>query len=161
MRVNGRLGRKESRKPTAPLLPAFAVAIALSAVGAALVLLPNIGRRPRDEEPGLSGLSPDGVYRLLEGVEDPELGISIVDLGLVRDVEISGRGEVRVTMILTSPFCPYNAYIRSRVRARVLEIEAVCGVQVVIDRSVRWSPDLMSAKGKAELGWPPGSGAKR
>ena len=52
---------------------------------------------------------------ILHGVQDPELGYSVVDLGLIRNIAIKDKAAV-VTMILTTPFCPYGQQLVDSVR---------------------------------------------
>jgi metal-sulfur cluster biosynthetic enzyme len=80
----------------------------------------------------------------LRGVIDPELGVNIVDLGLVYGVEIDG-GRVRVAMTMTTPACPLGDYLRdlveSGIQQRVAGVERV-DVDLVWDPP--WNPDMMS-----------------
>jgi ATP-binding protein involved in chromosome partitioning len=72
--------------------------------------------------------TPDDLRSSLRGVIDPELGSDIVDLGMVRHVEIDGAGSVVVTIVLTTAGCPLRAQIQRDVRAR---LESVPGVRKV------------------------------
>ena len=55
----------------------------------------------------MNGLTPDTIREALRPIEDPEIGFSLVDLGLIRAVEVSPDGAtVKITMTLTTPFCP-------------------------------------------------------
>jgi ATP-binding protein involved in chromosome partitioning len=63
-------------------------------------------------------------------VEDPELGGSIVELGMLRSVEVDEQGAVRVEVGLTTPGCPLRTEIRRRVEAAIAGIEGVSGLQV-------------------------------
>lgn len=65
------------------------------------------------------------VLKALKEVMDPELGMSIVDLGMVRDVLIAGK-RVEIKMVLTAPFCPLANAITENARQA---IEALPGVQ--------------------------------
>jgi metal-sulfur cluster biosynthetic enzyme len=87
----------------------------------------------------------------LRQVIDPELGINIVDLGLVYGVEIGGS-HVRVVMTMTSPACPLGSYltdlIDSMVKWRVGGVEEV---EVALVWEPPWNPDRMSADAKRQL----------
>ena len=61
--------------------------------------------------------SPNDVRRTLEGVMDPELRASIVELGMVRDVRVADDGEVTVKVALTTAGCPLRAQIQSDVES--------------------------------------------
>ena len=66
----------------------------------------------------------------LESVLDPELGVSIVELGMVRDVDVTPGGSVRVGVALTTAACPLRGHIGSEVRARVVALAGVRDVSV-------------------------------
>src|SRR5215218_6927481 len=74
--------------------------------------------------------SPDDVRRTLEGVIDPELGASIVELGMVRDVRVAADGEVTVKVALTTAGCPLRAQIQNDVESKVRGLRGVTGVRV-------------------------------
>ncbi|MGB9681376.1 MAG: metal-sulfur cluster assembly factor [bacterium] len=65
----------------------------------------------------------------LKEVYDPELGINVVDLGLIRDVKIND-GDVNIDMILTIPGCPLRDYLLSQVKETVENLEGVESVTV-------------------------------
>jgi ATP-binding protein involved in chromosome partitioning len=74
--------------------------------------------------------SPDEVRRMLEGVVDPELHASIVELGMVRDVQVAGDGVVTVKVALTTAGCPLRAQIKSDVESKVRGLRGVTVVTV-------------------------------
>lgn len=78
----------------------------------------------------LPTVSVDDVNSILRGVIDPELGASIVDLGMVNKVEIGDDGLVTVTVALTIAGCPLRAQIRDDVRSKVLGLPGVSTVKV-------------------------------
>ena len=80
------------------------------------------------------------VTQALRDVLDPELGISVVDLGLVYDVQIDG-GRVGVTMTLTTQGCPLQDSIREWARQAVQRIPGVEEVAVAITFDPPWTPD--------------------
>ena len=73
-------------------------------------------------------LTSDQIVEALRPVEDPELRRSIVDLGMVRNVEIGGNGDVRVLVALTVPGCPLRSEIQRRVAGAVEPLEGVRSV---------------------------------
>jgi metal-sulfur cluster biosynthetic enzyme len=87
----------------------------------------------------------------LREVNDPELYLSVVELGLVYDIAIDG-GRVDVTMTLTTPACPMNEYIGGQVEAAVKEVPGVTQVGVNIVWTPPWNPEMMSDDAKLELG---------
>jgi radical SAM protein len=76
----------------------------------------------------------------LETVIDPELGMSVVALGLVYDVTITG-GSVRLTMTLTAPGCPLHEVMSEWVRTAVMRVRGVERVDVVLTFDPPWTPD--------------------
>ena len=78
-------------------------------------------------------------------VQDPELRLSIVDLGLVYDIQYDD-GTVLVTMTLTSPGCPLGPIIRGEAYAKMKEIPGVKDVDVQIVWSPPWDPRTMASE---------------
>ena len=77
----------------------------------------------------------------LSGVTDPDLGYSILELGLVRDVSFDGS-KANVRMILTTPFCPYGPAMMEETRAAT---EKILAVPTTIEYgSEVWNPEMMS-----------------
>jgi metal-sulfur cluster biosynthetic enzyme len=74
-------------------------------------------------------VSVEEIYAALREVEDPELPVSVVDLGLVRGVE-TGPGSVRVRMTFTSLACPCTDLIKEDVRDRLRRLDGVDEVEV-------------------------------
>ena len=78
-------------------------------------------------------------------VKAPEINLSIVELGLVYDLEFD-KGTVIVTMTLTSPGCPLGPVIRGEVYAKLKEFTAVKDVDVNIVWSPPWDPRTMASE---------------
>ncbi|MGH7742943.1 MAG: metal-sulfur cluster assembly factor [Candidatus Eiseniibacteriota bacterium] len=80
----------------------------------------------------------------LETVMDPELNLSVIDLGLIREIVIDA-GKTTVRMLLTTPFCPYAPQIIAEVKqAATSVVPQECDVEIMPDP---WSPDLMPDPG--------------
>ncbi|WP_243646991.1 metal-sulfur cluster assembly factor [Scopulibacillus darangshiensis] len=94
----------------------------------------------------------DQLMEALEEVIDPELGIDIVNLGLVYGVEMDDKGDVLVTMTLTAMGCPLAATIQHEVKRALSVIDEVNDVEVNIVWSPPWSKDRMSRYAKIALG---------
>jgi metal-sulfur cluster biosynthetic enzyme len=88
----------------------------------------------------------------LKNVYDPEIGVNIVDLGLVYDVDVAESGDVLVTMTLTSIGCPLGPVILQEVTGALEELPGIAEIDVKLVWSPPWSPDLMSEEAKDELG---------
>ena len=91
------------------------------------------------------------VMNTLKTVIDPEIGINIVDLGLVYDVIIE-EAMITVTMTLTTPGCPMHSSITGWVEKQVKAIEPGYEVFVNLVWEPAWTPDKMSAEAKQSLG---------
>ena len=94
----------------------------------------------------------DDVREGLKSVYDPEIGINIVDLGLVYDADVSEVGDVLVTMTLTSLGCPLGPVIVQEVQGALRELPGVGEIDVKLVWSPPWSPEKMSEEAKDELG---------
>ncbi|RLL45054.1 metal-sulfur cluster assembly factor [Oceanobacillus piezotolerans] len=90
----------------------------------------------------------------LENVIDPELGIDIVNLGLVYDVDLDEEGICEVKMTLTAMGCPLSAHIERDVQFALSDIPEVKAVNVNIVWNPPWSKDNMSRYAKIALGIP-------
>ncbi len=76
----------------------------------------------------------------LETVMDPEIGLSVIDLGLIRQIDLQ-PGHTHIKMMLTTPFCPYAPQMVEDVKqAATSAVPQVCDVELLPDA---WSPDLM------------------
>lgn len=92
------------------------------------------------------------IWQALKKVIDPELGVNIVDLGLVYDVRREGE-EVEVEMTLTSPGCPLAPVIDQLIRSEVKQVKGVKRVNVELVWDPPWIPEMMSEEIRAELGF--------
>lgn len=98
-------------------------------------------------------LTPENIKKALQPVVDPEIGISVVDLGLIRDIHITPDGVVTVKMTLTSPFCPEGPAIVQEVEQTVRFLPGVKEAAVELVWSPPWDPRTeASDEVKAMLG---------
>lgn len=96
-------------------------------------------------------ITEDDVRTALHEVIDPELGVNVVDLGLVYNVTIEDF-KIHVLMTMTTPGCPATDYIKGGAERRLMLIPGVADVRVQVTWSPPWSPDMMSDFARAELG---------
>lgn len=94
----------------------------------------------------------DSLMGALENVIDPELGIDIVNLGLVYHVDMDDDGLVTVEMTLTSMGCPMGPQIIDQVKTALGELPEVKETEVNIVWNPPWSKDMMSRYAKIALG---------
>ena len=83
------------------------------------------------------------ITQALRAVLDPELGLSVVDLGLIYDIAIEG-GRVDITMTLTAPGCPLHGSLAEWVRRAISDVPGVEDVQVAVTFDPPWTPDRIA-----------------
>lgn len=111
------------------------------------------------QDPGTGAAGPAGesdprsqqVLDALENVLDPELGVNIVDLGLVYDVSFEGD-TVHVEYTLTTMGCPIGPLIEAQMKQAIQQIEGIEQFEAEMVFQPPWSPDKMSEEAKAALG---------
>lgn len=94
----------------------------------------------------------EAVRQELRKVKDPELGLNIVDLGLVYDIEVED-GQATVTMTLTSPGCPAGGQILSGAQQAAEAVEGVEGARVNLVWKPFWTPERIDPKVRASMGF--------
>jgi metal-sulfur cluster biosynthetic enzyme len=104
---------------------------------------------------GEGGGSPteEQVREALRHVVDPELGINIVDLGLVYDVDISDQGLVHIEYTLTTMGCPIGPLIEHQMQSFLEKVPGVSSVEAEMVLRPPWTPEMMSEEAKAALGY--------
>jgi metal-sulfur cluster biosynthetic enzyme len=91
----------------------------------------------------------DELMTALRGVVDPELGMNVVELGLIRDVQIEDA-SAHIVMILTTPFCPYAPAMINQVK---LTAERSLGVPTAVEMGMEmWDPSMMEEGAGADWG---------
>ena len=104
---------------------------------------PESVRDPREEE----------VLDALREVVDPELGMNIVDLGLVYGVEVR-ESHVSVTMTMTTRACPMTMHLKSTAESAIFHhVSGVQTVEVSIVWDPPWSPEMVADEARRRLGW--------
>ena len=100
----------------------------------------------------LPAVDDGAILERLRTVMDPELGLNIVDLGLVYESDVHA-GVAHVLMTTTSPACPIGSFLEDQVRWALLEVPGVIDVEVEVTHEPAWSPTLMSSAARDALGW--------
>ncbi len=85
-------------------------------------------------------------------VKDPEIGENIVDLGLVYLVEVD-ESVIRIKMTMTSPACPMGELLLDEVHSTLSRLFPSAEIDTELLWEPAWSPEMMSAEAKANLGW--------
>src|SRR5574340_900669 len=92
------------------------------------------------------------IREALRGVTDPEIGINIVDLGLVYGIEVRAEA-VRIQLTMTTQACPLHEYIAEQARTAVQEaVPEVSLIEVDMVWEPPWTPAMMSAVAKRQMG---------
>lgn len=91
------------------------------------------------------------VLAALKTVKDLELGINVVDLGLIYQVAEVGNG-VKIAMSMTTPLCPYLSQMVDQVKATAQTVPGVKKADVRLVWNPPWTPQMMSEGARAELG---------
>ena len=101
---------------------------------------------------GSGAPSEEQVLEALKSVVDPELGINIVDLGLVYEVAVDPSGDVDIQYTLTTMGCPIGPLIEDQMRAFLAPVPGIGEVRPEMVLRPAWSPEMMSEEAKAALG---------
>lgn len=82
----------------------------------------------------------------LAQVKDPEIGLGVVDLGLIYDIDIKDNKNVDIRMTLTTPACPYGPDLIDAIRISVQKLEEVNQVDVEVVFEPPWNPEEMASE---------------
>jgi metal-sulfur cluster biosynthetic enzyme len=96
-------------------------------------------------------VSEESVLEKIKEIIDPEIGINIVDMGLIYEVDIDDT-TVDIKMTLTSPGCPAGGQIINGAQHVTQQLDGVEEVNIEVVWNPRWTPELMSEDAKDELG---------
>jgi FeS assembly SUF system protein len=116
---------------------------------------------PPAEEPSEEVVRPEGeddltlfdpVMDALKTVQDPEIPVNLVDLGLIYELLVKKGGTVFVEMTLTTPSCPVAASMPGEVKNAIAAVPGVEDVRVKLVWTPTWTQDRMSEEARLELG---------
>lgn len=93
------------------------------------------------------------VREKLKNVLDPELGVSIIDLGLVYEITVTPEGVCKILMTLTTIGCPLFDQIQKDIENNVMELKEINEVKTEFTFEPAWSPEKMSDDAKIRLGF--------
>ncbi|GAB6102921.1 metal-sulfur cluster assembly factor [Thermococcus atlanticus] len=108
--------------------------------------------KAKKEAPGDVQLNREMILEKLKEVIDPEIGVDIVNLGLIYELEIRPDNTVYVKMTMTTPGCPLTMWILRAVEDKVLEIPGVRDAEIELTFDPPWTPDRISEEYKKRLG---------
>ena len=134
--------RPGEQSPAAPAAPSGAA----TGPSSAPIPDPSGGAPAAPAQPASSAPSQQemAVRSALETVMDPEIGLSVIDLGLIREIHLLAD-KTFIRMMLTTPFCPYAPQLMADVKQATMGVVPLpCEVEIMADP---WSPDLMPDPG--------------
>ncbi len=94
----------------------------------------------------------DEVREKLLEVIDPELGVDVVNLGLIYDMWEPAEGDLKIRMSMTTPGCPMHDNISDNVQWAAAQVFGVASVDVEVVWEPAWSPDMMTDSAREQLG---------
>jgi metal-sulfur cluster biosynthetic enzyme len=103
-------------------------------------------------ETAQQGSIEESITQALKNVYDPELGINIVDLGLVYEVKVDDQGGVDIEYTLTTMGCPIGPLIEDQMRGFLASVPGVGEVRPEMVIRPAWTPEMMSEEAKAAMG---------
>jgi len=96
-------------------------------------------------------MTKEKILQSLKQINDPELGINIVDLGLIYKIDIDQKKKtVKVVMTLTTPFCPFNNYLLEQVK-KILKDLNFNKVDLKLSFDPPWNPSMISSELKKKF----------
>lgn len=87
----------------------------------------------------------------LKGCVDPEIGLNIVDLGLIQGIEIDDGNNVKVRLTMTSPMCPVTSVILADVQLRIEHLHDAGNVDIDLVWDPAWSPEMISEEARMSM----------
>ena len=93
------------------------------------------------------------IHATLRELLDPEVGLNVVDLGMIGDVTVAGDGAVIVELLPTTPGCPMHEALANGVQRLVGDLPGVSAVEVHFVSAPPWTPDRIAPEARALLGW--------
>ena len=93
------------------------------------------------------------IVTVLSEIYDPEIPVSIYELGLIYDVQISKTFDVKLLMTFTTPNCPVADSLPNEIKNKIEEIKEVNSANIDITWDPPWDKSMMSEEAKLELGF--------
>ena len=107
---------------------------------------------PASSEASADAITPDIAKLALRKVKDPELGLNIIDLGLVYEITVDEANNIHVDMTLTSPGCPAGPQIMTDVERALQGLPGVGEVELNLVWSPYWTPERIEPRVRAYMG---------
>ena len=97
-------------------------------------------------------LTKQDIIKVLKTIPDPEINVSLWDLGLIYKITVGAKGNISILMTLTSIGCPLFSTMEGQIKEKIGVIKGVKSVDIDLTFEPAWTMDLMSKKAKMELG---------
>jgi len=95
----------------------------------------------------------ENIKKVLDDIYDPEIPVSIVELGLVYEIITKKEGTAKIVMTLTAPNCPVAGNIITEVQEKVEQVEGIENALVELTFEPKWDKSMMSDVARLELGF--------
>ncbi len=99
----------------------------------------------------MAKITVEQVVNALKGCVDPEIGLNIVDLGLIQGIDIEESGNVKVRLTMTSPMCPVTSVILADAQLRLEHLEGIGTVDMDLVWDPAWSPEMISEEARMSM----------
>ncbi len=103
------------------------------------------------KEISMGSITTQMVTEALKNTVDPEIGINIVDLGLIYNIAISESNDIDLRITMTSPMCPVTSVILADVQLRLEKLESVGKVNVDLVWDPAWTPEMITEEARLGL----------
>lgn len=91
------------------------------------------------------------VVTALKGCVDPEIGLNIVDLGLIQGINIDESNNIKVRLTMTSPMCPVTSVILADVQLRLEHLPEIGAVDIDLVWDPAWNPEMISEEARMSM----------
>ena len=95
----------------------------------------------------------EAIVAMLKTVYDPEIPVNVYDLGMVYNIDVDEKNDVKIDMTLTAPNCPAADYIVEDVREKVESVHGIGNVEINLVFEPAWDKSMMSEEARVELGF--------
>ncbi len=99
----------------------------------------------------MAQITPEQIVGALRGCVDPEIGINIIDLGLLHWIKIDSSNNVEIRMTMTSPMCPVTSVILADAQLRIEKIQGIGNVNIELVWEPAWSPEMISEEARLNM----------
>lgn len=99
----------------------------------------------------MAKITMERIVNALKGCVDPEIGLNIVDLGLIQGINVDENSNVKLRLTMTSPMCPVTSVILADVQLRLEHLEGIGNVDIDLVWDPAWSPEMISEEARMSM----------